>query len=171
MHDIVDLKDKGLSSKAGGKALKKQIKGAQDATDDNMQGLEALELSFKRDVKRRKLQVESSVISIPENSIVGVAHPRMKRGESVTLQSTERLLLTPERETGPKVESEDAVEGSIEEAERAANEDVVEDAVEAAERGAKRPPAVNSTFLPLPWKGRLGYVGHLPSCDCSHIVS
>lgn len=30
--------------------------------------------------------------------------------------------------------------------------------LEVAERGAARPPAVNSSYLPLPWKGRLGYV-------------
>ena len=27
-----------------------------------------------------------------------------------------------------------------------------------------RPPAVNSSYLPLPWKGRLGYVS-LPMCS------
>lgn len=32
------------------------------------------------------------------------------------------------------------------------------DAVDSAERGAARPPPVNSDRLPLPWKGRLGYV-------------
>lgn len=29
---------------------------------------------------------------------------------------------------------------------------------EVGERGAKRPPAVNSDRMPLPWTGRLGYV-------------
>lgn len=32
------------------------------------------------------------------------------------------------------------------------------DAMDVAERGAARPPPVNSDRLPLPWKGRLGYV-------------
>ena len=31
------------------------------------------------------------------------------------------------------------------------------EAPDAADRGAARPPAVNSSYLPLPWKGRLGY--------------
>lgn len=41
--------------------------------------------------------------------------------------------------------------------------DVVEDA-DTEKREAKRPPPVNSDYLPLPWKGRLGYVGlaHVP---------
>ncbi|KAB5529069.1 UV-endonuclease UvdE-domain-containing protein [Coniochaeta sp. 2T2.1] len=36
-------------------------------------------------------------------------------------------------------------------------EDGTDPVLEVAERGAARPPAVNSSYLPLPWKGRLGY--------------
>ena len=35
--------------------------------------------------------------------------------------------------------------------------DGVTDDMDAREREAKRPPPVNSDYLPLPWKGRLGY--------------
>ncbi|KAK3328601.1 UV-damage endonuclease [Cercophora scortea] len=31
------------------------------------------------------------------------------------------------------------------------------DALDIPERGAARPPAINSSYLPLPWRGRLGY--------------
>lgn len=34
------------------------------------------------------------------------------------------------------------------------------EAVEDIQAAALRPPAVNSDYLPLPWKGRLGYVCH-----------
>lgn len=34
---------------------------------------------------------------------------------------------------------------------------------EELQEALSRPPAVNSSYLPLPWKGRLGYV----SCDNS----
>jgi UV DNA damage endonuclease len=37
---------------------------------------------------------------------------------------------------------------------------------DAAERGAARPPAVNSSYLPLPWKGRLGYVSPRNPTTC-----
>jgi len=46
--------------------------------------------------------------------------------------------------------------------------DAADSVLEVAERGAARPPAVNSSYLPLPWKGRLGYVSysnHLPPFD------
>jgi hypothetical protein len=36
---------------------------------------------------------------------------------------------------------------------------------EAVQAVARRPPPVNSDYLPLPWKGRLGYVSHPPSLD------
>lgn len=33
-----------------------------------------------------------------------------------------------------------------------------EEALDTVKRGAARPPPVNSHYLPLPWRGRLGYV-------------
>jgi UV DNA damage endonuclease len=38
------------------------------------------------------------------------------------------------------------------------DEGAVED-IEAIKLEARRPPPINSDYLPLPWKGRLGYVG------------
>lgn len=37
-------------------------------------------------------------------------------------------------------------------------DDAVGGDVEDVQKSAARPPAVNSDILPLPWKGRLGYV-------------
>jgi UV DNA damage endonuclease len=37
-------------------------------------------------------------------------------------------------------------------------EDAVLEDKETVRKKAKRPPPVNSEYLPLPWKGRLGYV-------------
>jgi UV DNA damage endonuclease len=39
-----------------------------------------------------------------------------------------------------------------------ADDDGVVEDVDAEKREAGRPPPVNSDYLPLPWKGRLGYV-------------
>lgn len=167
-RDIENLKSKTMNPKKGAKRLDKQIRGAQEAVGDTIQSLEALELAFKRDVKRRKLQVETSTITHPGDDMPGALHPRMKRGSSDTVQPT-GLFITPDPETEPKVETGDALEGILE-AERDAHDDVVE----AADRGAKRPPPVNSDFLPLPWKGRLGYVGHHPAhCEpqCSWLTA
>lgn len=149
--DINEVKEKSMSQKETHKVLDAQKKGAQVVVDNTMQSLEALELALKKDIKRRKLQVQSSFISEEENKIP--LYPRMRRGESVTLPP-DRLLLTPNRDTDPGATVSDPLQGIIE-AERDANDDVVEN----VDRGAKRAPAVNSAYLPLPIKGRLGYVG------------
>jgi UV DNA damage endonuclease len=69
---------------------------------------------------------------------------------------------------GPEVKPADILNGDIPlpagQAEAAldpeSDEDVPLDAEELKE-ALGRPPPVNSSYLPLPWKGRLGYV----SCD------
>jgi UV DNA damage endonuclease len=45
-------------------------------------------------------------------------------------------------------------------------DDVVAEDLDAVKLEATRPPPVNSDYLPLPWKGRIGYV----SCDLSLII-
>ncbi|KAI9749133.1 MAG: UV-damage endonuclease [Chaenotheca gracillima] len=45
-----------------------------------------------------------------------------------------------------------------------AEENEEEDEVEEIQAAATRPPAVNSDYLPLPWKGRLGY-----ACLCTYL--
>lgn len=42
-----------------------------------------------------------------------------------------------------------------------AEEELGEDEEDEVREALARPPPVNSDYLPLPWKGRLGYVGHL----------
>lgn len=155
VRDFVNLKDQGLTQEETVKTLEKQIEGAQLVVDDNMQSLEALGLAFEQDTKRRKLQVNQSTILNFKDENATAFYPRMVRGDPVTLHP-EGLLLSPERNTEPCVETGDAWEGILE-AENDANDDVVQ----TAERGGKRAPAVNSAYLPLPWKGRLGYVGPL----------
>lgn len=143
------MKEKGLSAEDSVERLKRQTNVAEDGVAYAMQSLEEMELHFKRDVKRRKLQVEQSFIK----EIGDQAHPPLKprSGESRSLK-VDHLLLTPEKEEEndePQVEWEPGAE---------VEEEASDESLEAADRGAKRAPAVNSDFLPLPWKGRLGYV-------------
>ena len=44
------------------------------------------------------------------------------------------------------------------------DEEADEEEIQAA---LSRPPPVNSDYLPLPWKGRLGYVSFARAVDCS----
>lgn len=136
--------------------LDKMVKGAKGAVDDAIESLEEMELAFRRDTKKRKLQVESSVISSQDATPDRAFMPRMVRGNSSVLQPSSRLLLTPERDNG---DAEDDIGDGVAEEEPEAHDK----ALEPVDVAAQRAPAVNSDFLPLPWKGRLGYVSHLRS--------
>lgn len=144
------MKEKGLSQQERAEEAKAQVVGAENGVFHAMQSLEEMELTFMRDVKRRKLQVEQSFVKETSDDAPPIFKPRSS-GESRALK-LDRILLTPEKD--------DDQDGQQEDWEPAADgeEDVNEDAPEFAERGAKRAPAINSDFLPLPWKGRLGYV-------------
>lgn len=48
------------------------------------------------------------------------------------------------------------------------DEEADEEEIEAA---LSRPPPVNSDYLPLPWKGRLGYVGFAYACSISVLTT
>lgn len=138
------MKEKGLSEQESAEKADAQVAGAENGVLHAMQSLGEMELSFKRDVKRRKLQVEQSFVDDAADDPSPIFKPRGP-GESRALK-LDRILLTPEKEA----EHDDPPE-----------DDVNEEAPELAERGAKRAPAVNSHVLPLPWKGRLGYVRRL----------
>lgn len=151
------MKDKGLSSEDSAENMDKRIEGAQEGVAYAMQGLEEMEMIFKRDIKRRKLQVEESVFKSTSDQMPRF---RLQRSQgSSDVLSADRLLLTPEREP---CEEGDQVEG---EPVLGEDEEAVDQPPEAAdrERGAKRAPAIHSDYLPLPWKGRLGYVGGPPA--------
>ncbi|KAK7740952.1 UV-damage endonuclease [Cytospora paraplurivora] len=134
---------------------KDEVQGAKRAVTGAMQSLEEMEETFKRDIKRRKLELEQSIIAKSEDQAPRAIRPlQVSNGDSDVLR--DGGLLTPERptlETGPEAE-----EGVWEPAPGDDAEVPPEDEVpEVAERGAKRTPPVNSDYLPLPWKGRLGY--------------
>ncbi|KUI70717.1 UV-damage endonuclease [Cytospora mali] len=132
---------------------REDVPGAKRAVTGAMQTLEEMEQSFKRDIKRRKLELEQSIVNETEGQGRARAFSpgKLTRARSDVLK-VDGLLLTPERETCEGgVAIEDVWEPAMgAEAEETADGDITD-------RGAKRPPPVNSDYLPLPWKGRLGY--------------
>ncbi|KAJ4415886.1 UV-damage endonuclease [Gnomoniopsis sp. IMI 355080] len=146
--NLEKMKESGIPASVALQKLEKKAKNSQVDAGHAREGLEDLELVLRRDTKRRKLQVETSIISSHSDDAEHAFRPRMPRGESMVLQ-TGQLLLTPERDT---LDAEEESEKFAKE-----HDDPQEDAHEPPERGAKRAPAVNSDYLPLPWKGRLGY--------------
>lgn len=150
---------------------------AAAGVNDAIKGLAKMERRFRRATKRQKLQVEESVVirgkdaNLSEDDIGVDANPAKKGIKPDRAKaSVVDALPTPERETGPhgagstdsvkKTRGKKTSKNTDDDYEPGAGVEGAEDAeenAEAPERGAARQPAVNSDYLPLPWKGRLGY--------------
>lgn len=130
--------------------IAKRLEDNDEAAASALRHLEEMEAAFKSDIKKRRMQIEQS---IPNGSNAGRPVPALKlRGSASSSKSDviklDRILLTPEEEKDHAFETakdDESLSG-----------DELIDTI----KGANRPPAVNSDYLPLPWKGRLGFVSH-----------
>lgn len=125
--------------------------GVRDGVDRVMQDLSEMEQRFQNAVKRQRLAVESSDLGCEDKSV------KHEVVEEQPLKATKAVINEKSNDQTMSVEKA-PLDGY--DAELAAG-DVADASVDdetGVDRGARRPPAVNSTVLPLPWKGRLGYV-------------
>lgn len=137
----------------------KRLENDDEGAASALRRLEEMEASFKTDIKRRRLQIEQSIVSganagrtAPALKLPRVRHA-VSSGKSDVIH-LEHVLLTPE-------EDRDHACQTPKDDESEAGDELMETI-----KGANRPPAVNSDYLPLPWKGRLGFVSSLiPSGD------
>ncbi|KAJ9148435.1 UV-endonuclease UvdE [Pleurostoma richardsiae] len=133
--------------------------------NEAIERLVKMERKFRRAVKRQKQQLETSVIESSKETPGGPATARVvgdKATEKTTLPAnpTDRSILPTPDGDGDDVAGQYMTATQIpEEDMEDVDENVLESTenLEVAERGASRPPPVNSDYLPLPWKGRLGY--------------
>ncbi|KAI9828091.1 MAG: UV-damage endonuclease [Thelocarpon impressellum] len=70
----------------------------------------------------------------------------------------------PTRVASSRVKDEPQDEQKAQDPEAEADDEDILDDVEEVQEAASRPPPVNSDYLPLPWKGRLGY-----ACLCTYL--
>lgn len=124
-----------------------------------------MEERLQTEVKRQRLAIENSNLDLkgqpPEYE---ACHPLPVKGLSNGLvnrvptngdmQGVEPAV--EELEAAPM--SNDAAKEVAEWLEEDAEDGDPDEESEAFQLAANRPPAVNSDYLPLPWKGRLGYV-------------
>lgn len=142
----------------GDEVLPRRTKSGEDVTkrlgkDDEgpasaLQRLEEMEASFKNDIKRRRLQIEQSIVNGANSDQPA---PGLKLRGATPSQKGDVFHLTPGKENDRACEI-------AEDDESEAGDELIETI-----KGANRPPAVHSDYLPLPWKGRLGYVSFLIS--------
>ncbi|KAK9783595.1 putative UV-damage endonuclease [Seiridium cardinale] len=132
--------------------------GVEHAMDD----LQEMEEKFRKSVKRQKLAINSSALSSklqdPVLSAQSKAFTPAITTDKANLDDDGDPELAekgrPSRKDGNKT-PELADKAAVGDAE-IGDEVETEDVAALKEEGA-RPPPVNSDYLPLPWKGRLGY--------------
>lgn len=121
---------------------------SQEAFQRTMKELGEMGLKLQSAVKRQRLAVETSDLS--------KCDPERVREEATRTRPAlkRRAKESPEEATEQKAVEKPKV---VEQTETADTSEANADA-ETTERSARRLPPVNSDVLPLPWKGRLGYV-------------
>ncbi|KAI3391836.1 hypothetical protein diail_6713 [Diaporthe ilicicola] len=138
--DGMDVDEAPLSPSKPVRDVAKQLENHDAGAASALRRLEKMETSFKNDIKKRRLQIEQSF----EGQSFPALRPRMVTDGSDVIQ-LDHILLTPDEEK--EIPWEPSLTG-----ENGSSDEPVE-----VIKGANRAPAVNSDYLPLPWKGRLGY--------------
>lgn len=120
---------------------------SQEAFERTMRELGEMGLKLQSAVKRQRLAVETSDLS--------KCDPDKVREDTFSSRafSSRRAKLNQEKDFETKPVEKPSVDERAEPADTPDEKDT-----EAVERSARRPPPVNSDILPLPWRGRLGYV-------------
>jgi UV DNA damage endonuclease len=138
--------EKDIDSDQDDSSVMAEIEAEREGVQQAIAALARMERRLRRATKRQKLKIEESSVHTRQDFEEEMAFkPSIKvEGSSVKLErpsSNKVSLPTPDKDIfesdGEHVEGDDKAQDS----------------------NTSRPPAVNSTYLPLPWKGRLGYVG------------
>lgn len=136
-----------------------------EGVEEAMRELSEMEHKLQNAVRTQRLAVESSDLHVKkEMSQEPDIRPKM--------YSPNKDTVTARGNLDRRSKATKAVDGApLEEADaKLAAEDVADAKEEeegGADRGANRPPPVNSEVLPLPWKGRLGYVSMRYRMSCA----
>ncbi|KAI0533794.1 UV-endonuclease UvdE [Xylaria digitata] len=151
--------DVGMEIAPGRVARKRTRFQEKYETDGTLSNLQEMEDQLRNKVKEQKLAVRESELSTEVEGQYTARIPHFINSQSGTLPAEgeigELKKRTAKRIRGvdyTELEGEDGSRG-VEDAESAFDEN---DANIIKQEGA-RPPPVNSKYLPLPWKGRLGY--------------
>ncbi|SPQ24944.1 95927458-f189-4cf2-a718-2fdf0e9cdb0c [Thermothielavioides terrestris] len=135
---------------------KKMVKGDVQLA---IEGLARMEHRLRSATKRQKLQIEEDTRLTETRVTAGQQVTRSPSVRKASLKSTglARLGLLPTVDEEDKDDFAGGLSGGKNQDLEARRIDVPEEVPDVPERGASRPPPVNSDYLPLPWKGRLGY--------------
>ncbi|KAI0890865.1 UV-endonuclease UvdE [Annulohypoxylon nitens] len=143
---------------------KKKMPGAVEDVGGAIDGLREMEDNFRDAVKRQKLALDKSSLRGKPNATDEEAAfmPKLTKAEpDLILTPTEKKRLKKAAMAKNGTEAAEPDELACEDREAG---DLEEPDANAFKQEGSRPPPVNSDYLPLPWKGRIGYVS-LPSLN------
>ncbi|KAK1778685.1 UV-endonuclease UvdE-domain-containing protein [Copromyces sp. CBS 386.78] len=130
-------------------------KEQEDGVKLAIEGLARMERRLQRATKRQKKQLEADGIPVPSV----VSRPNAPYHPTVINDAKLEVHKPMLKDHLNDEEGETAVgAGGSHKMDSAATKILEpDDSLDAPERGSARAPPVNSSYLPLPWKGRLGY--------------
>ncbi|KAI1206889.1 UV-endonuclease UvdE [Annulohypoxylon truncatum] len=146
---------RAASSQTRGK--KKQMLSQGEDVYGAIDGLREMEDNFRDAVKRQKLALDESSLCGTLNTTDEDAPfmPRpIKANPDTVLTKSEKKLLKERAAVKNEINETGLENGAHEDREEG---DAEEPDANAFKQEGSRPPPVNSDYLPLPWKGRIGY--------------
>ena len=136
------------------------LRASPDADeDDERMNLEQAGMDVKKQVKQEDDSSLSELSDVTEPQEIKKDPSKGKTGKKAKgeVKAGKSAKLAPEAK--PKKEAINVKEPQFLDPEAEGDEEADEEEIQAA---LSRPPPVNSDYLPLPWKGRLGYVSSPP---------
>lgn len=154
--NLMGIRSEG-DQKMGDEAIQERKKVVKEDMQVAVEGLARMEERLKSATKKQKLQVEESRFSASRQVAASDVSADAKSVRDASLKVREPIQRRGQQPTpdGDKFER-DITEGTSLDPHRT-RIDAPEEAVDIPERGAARAPPVDSDYLPLPWRGRLGY--------------
>ncbi|KAI1422524.1 UV-endonuclease UvdE [Xylaria sp. FL1777] len=150
-----------LRTESGNMKMKRGPYAGKDAPEVAVTSLQEMEDQLRNEVKRQKIAVKES--HVPSNGVKDEYADimlRVNKGQPGVVAT----------ETAEYVIKKDSIRGMQDINDTGCNEEyselpgkddaelaLEENDINAIRQEGARPPAVNSEYLPLPWKGRLGY--------------
>ncbi|GAB1313800.1 UV-damage endonuclease [Madurella fahalii] len=141
-------------------AVEERKKTVKEGVQIALEGLARMERRLKSATKKQKLQVAETRFAGPPE-IMSAERPPENILQPESVKEACLRITEPEERGQPATRDEDSEnryfaqhKGMDPESKRI---DAPEESADVPERGAARPPPINSAYLPLPWKGRLGY--------------
>lgn len=143
-----------------------KVQSGHDELKRAVESLDELDQNLLRAGKRQRRQIGASHVASDADGYIKQEAEGVERALSSTDQRAKGKPPRTKRKTSRVAVGRDISGGEEEEdgddayvvSDGDPEEGADDPVLEVAERGAARPPAVNSSYLPLPWTGRLGYV-------------